>query len=146
MLQNQSPGDKAKIIYSFFDFNDIAKQSVEVMVRSLIYELVLKADGIPKSVQNLYSKQQSVTSTTGLPRPDEWKDVLVALLQDTERTCIFIDALDECAESESQDLLKTIKTLFEKGGAHIKLLLTSRPSPSSRPLSILKLSGLAQMR
>lgn len=140
MLHNRSLNDgKANIVYFFFDFNDIAKQSVEGMVRSLIYQLVAKADGVPKTVQNLYSKHQAAPSMTSPPRPEEWQEVLIALLQDTERPFVFIDALDECAESESQDLHKTIRGLFKKGGAHAKWLLTARPSP--RLLSFLQVPG-----
>jgi hypothetical protein len=140
VLHNRSLNDgKANIVYFFFDFNDIAKQSVEGMVRSLIYQLVAKADGVPKTVQNLYSKHQSAPSVASPPRPEEWQKVLIALLQDTERLFIFIDALDECAESESQDLQETIQRLFKKGGAHAKWLLTARPSP--RLLSFLQVSG-----
>ena len=140
VLHNRSLNDgKANIVYFFFDFNDIAKQSVEGMVRSLIYQLVAKADGVPKTVQDLYSKHQSVPSVASPPRPEEWQKVLIALLQDTGRLFVFIDALDECAESESQDLLETIQKLFKKGGAHAKWLLTARPSP--RLLSFLQASG-----
>jgi hypothetical protein len=140
VLHNRSLNDgKANIVYFFFDFNDIAKQSVEGMVRSLIYQLVAKADGVPKTVQNLYLKHQSAPSVASPPRPEEWRMVLIALLQDTERPFVFIDALDECAESESQDLQETIQKLFKKGGAHAKWLLTARPSP--RLLSFFQVSG-----
>ena len=140
VLHNRSLNDgKANIVYFFFDFNDIAKQSVEGMVRSLIYQLVAKADGVPKTVQNLYSKHQSAPSVASPPRPEEWQMVLIALLQDTERPFVFIDALDECTESEGQDLQETIQKLFKKGGAHAKWLLTARPSP--RLLSFLQASG-----
>jgi len=140
VLHNQSLDDgKANIIYFFFDFNDVAKQSVEGMIRSLIYQLAAKADGVPKAVQNLYSKHQSASSATSLPRLEEWQEVLITLLQDIERPFIFIDALDECTEWESRDPLITIQKLFKKGAAQAKWLLTTRPSP--RILSALQQSG-----
>ena len=132
VLHNRSLNDgNANIVYFFFDFNDIAKQSVEGMVRSLIYQLVAKADGVPKTVQNLYSKHQSAPSVASPPRPEEWQKVLIALLQDTERPFVFIDALDECAESESQDLQETIQTLFKKGRSSRQVAVDSAAiSPS----------------
>lgn len=134
VLHSRSPNwGKSNIIYFFFDFNDIFKQNVESMVRSLIYQLLAKADEVPEAVQKFYAKHQSTASVVSSPRSEEWQDILVALLRDTDQTFVFIDALDECADSESPILGGTIQRLFKEGGAHAKWLLTARPS--ARPLS-----------
>jgi hypothetical protein len=131
VLHNRSLNDgKARVIYFYFDFNDVAKQSVEGMVRSLIYQLVARADRVPKAIQTLYSKHQSTPSVATQPRLEEWQTVLVTLLQTAQQTFVFIDALDECAELPGWVLTETLQQLYKKGGARNKWLLTARTSPN----------------
>lgn len=111
------------------------------MVRSLIYQLVAKADDVADCVQKFYAKHLSAASIESPPRLEEWEGVLCTLLRDTERPFVFIDALDECIESERQDLLQTIQSMFNNGGPHIKVLLTARPQPSSAPSHFLNQCG-----
>lgn len=110
------------------------------MVRSLIYQLVAKGDGVPDFVQKLYTTHLSASSQASPPRLEEWTGILLTLLQGTERPYIFIDALDECAEPrlESLSLRGILSEILTRGGEHAKLLATSRPSSSLGPVSLLK--------
>jgi hypothetical protein len=54
------------IIYFFFDFNDVAKQSIEGMIRSLIFQLIAKLDEVPQIVRKLYSTHQSLSCIQSL--------------------------------------------------------------------------------
>ncbi len=132
------------ILYFFFDFSDIVKQNVDNTVRALIHQLVEKSDSIPKIIQKLYTKHHSSSSIASAPSPEDWGDALISLLQLTSRPYVFIDALDECANSETHLLWTTIRSLLDKGGSRIKLLLTARlsarPLPASERLRVLELT------
>ena len=129
------------IIYFFFDFNDVAKQSVEGMIRSLIFQLIAKLDEVPQIVRKLYSTHQSPTSLSALPSFKDWQDILIFLLRSSIASFIFIDALDECAEAESNLLQETLQKLFKETGPRVKWLLTCRPS--QRSISVLEDIGFA---
>lgn len=134
-------GLNPSIIYFFFDFNDVAKQSVEDMIRSLTFQLIAKLEEVPQIVRKLYSTHQSATSLSALPPFKDWQDILIFLLRSTKASFIFIDALDECAEAESNLLQETLQKLFKETGPHVKWLLTCRPS--QRSISILQDIGFA---
>jgi hypothetical protein len=128
------------IIYFFFDFNDVAKQSVEGMIRSLIFQLIAKLE-VPQMVRKLYSTHQSPTSLSALLSFKDWQDILIFLLRSSIASFIFIDALDECAEAESNLLQETLQKLFKETGPRVKWLLTCRPS--QRSISVLEDIGFA---
>jgi hypothetical protein len=111
------------IAYFFFDFNDIAKQSIEDMVRSLVFQLIAQLDEIPDDLRKLHSKQRS-----SVPTLQVWCSILKSCLKSAKTRYIFIDALDECGEGEAHLLAETLYSLFGDTQMATNWFLTCRPS------------------
>jgi hypothetical protein len=107
--------------YFYFDFNDTQKQDPELMLRSLLCQLVQRSVVIPKGADALFSSCEN-----GKRQPS-----LHALLQVTKEAAqefthvyVVLDALDECAQrSELMDMLEAVAE-WQLDNLH--LLMTSR--------------------
>ncbi|PSN64889.1 HET-domain-containing protein [Corynespora cassiicola Philippines] len=107
--------------YFYFDFNDTQKQDPELMLRSLLCQLLRRAVVIPKGVDALF-----LSCENGQQKPSSH-----ALLQVTKEAAqefthvyVVLDALDECTQrSELMDMLETVVG-WQLDNLH--LLMTSR--------------------
>lgn len=121
LLQHCHDDTSIVTAYFYFDFNDTQKQDPELMLRSLLYQLVQRSVVIPKGVNALFSSCED-----GKRQPS-----LHALLQVTREAAqefthiyVVLDALDECTQrSELMDMLKTVAE-WQLDNLH--LLMTSR--------------------
>jgi hypothetical protein len=108
-------------VYFFFDFNDIQKQDPELMLRSLLCQLLERVALMPGSIDYLFlsygdgHRQPSVYALLDLTR---------YMIRRLDQVYIILDALDECMHrSELMDVLETV------AGWHLQnvhLLVTSR--------------------
>ncbi|KAH6655699.1 hypothetical protein BKA67DRAFT_534614 [Truncatella angustata] len=124
----QSAGSARTLLYFYFDFNDVDKQSLNKAVRSLITQLYFKRKDARKETDALYS-----SCNNGRRQPDQTS--LLALLrnmlqrQHDSEVWIVLDALDECHarnEGAASGLMSYIKSLRDCT-ANVHLLVTSRP-------------------
>lgn len=115
-------GDPGKVVaYFYFDFNDLQKQSPELMVRSLICQLSQKCVKIPTSLDLLFS---SCDNGHQNPSLDSQLDVLQQMIQEYPQCYIILDALDECKDrAELMDIISKI-TSWQLDNLHV--LVTSR--------------------
>ena len=85
------------LLYFYFDFNDIHKQTFEGTVRSLIRQLYIKLNGNWKQLNSLFASsaegQQQATIEV------LYRTLLDGIKQ-MEEIWIVFDALDECREEE----------------------------------------------
>ncbi|KAK8036681.1 hypothetical protein PG993_008664 [Apiospora rasikravindrae] len=121
----QSPACES-LIYFYFDFNDIEKQSLEKAVRSLITQLYYKRKDTRAEVDTLYS-----LCDKGGRRPDALTlyKVFQDMLQKVGEVWLILDALDECYlrdTSFANGLLPWIKRI-RGSGVNVHMLVTSRP-------------------
>ncbi|KAI1663836.1 hypothetical protein L13192_12233, partial [Pyrenophora tritici-repentis] len=121
LLQHCHDDTSIVTAYFYFDFNDTQKQDPELMLHSLLYQLVQRSVVIPKGVDALF-----LSCEDGKRQPS-----LHALLQVIRETAqefthvyVVLDALDECTQrSELMDMLKTVVG-WQLDNLH--LLMTSR--------------------
>ncbi|OBT58918.1 hypothetical protein VE04_00567, partial [Pseudogymnoascus sp. 24MN13] len=115
-------GDPGKVVaYFYFDFNDLKKQSPELMVRSLICQLSQKCVKIPASLDLLFS---SCDNGNHNPSLDSQLDVLHQMIQEYPQCYIILDALDECKDrAELMDIINQISG-WQLDNLHV--LVTSR--------------------
>jgi hypothetical protein len=115
--------DNAGIVtaYFYFDFNDTQKQDPELMLRSLLSQLLQRSSTIPKSVEALF-----LSCGNGQRQP-----LLHALLEVTPQVMrqfthiyIVLDALDECTQREELLVMLEIVAGWQLNNVH--LLMTSR--------------------
>jgi ankyrin repeat domain-containing protein 50 len=128
MTENVNAAQSPVVMYYFFDFNDSAKQKVEGMIRSLVYQLVSKADKIPDVVAHEYKRQHEGRHSAVDSRLAGWVVILQELLENAHKPFIFIDALDECDETEQTLLVSTFQKLLGEKDLLVKWLFTCRPT------------------
>lgn len=105
------------VLYFFFDFTDIDKQSTDKLVRSLISQLCSKCEDFRKELDRLYS-----SCGNGLQQPP-YESLVGTFLQMVNfgKIRIVLDALDEC--KARTDLLSLLEDLTTAG---CSLIATSR--------------------
>ncbi|PZD28104.1 multiple ankyrin repeat protein single kh domain protein, partial [Pyrenophora tritici-repentis] len=107
--------------YFYFDFNDTQKQDPELMLRSLLCQLLQRSVIIPKGVDALFS---SCENGQRQPLMHTLLEVTQQTVQDFTQVYVVLDALDECTQRlELMDVLETVAR-WELNNLH--LLMTSR--------------------
>ncbi|KAK3361270.1 ankyrin repeat-containing domain protein [Lasiosphaeria ovina] len=118
-----SQKSNTRVIYFYFDFSDAKKQSVADLIKSLIYQLISAHSDIPEAAEALFTKCNGLTE----PGLDELFGLLMAEISRTERTFVFVDALDECPKEERPAFLETF---FQNSlPDNLSLWITSRREP-----------------
>jgi len=125
-MQTTPATNGVQIAYFFFDFNDSTKQTVESLLRSLVFQLAVSVDNIPMSLESLYAKHHHDRRSSTLPTTAEWASVLLQLLSEKEIFYIVIDALDDCLEEER--LIESLNYLVSESTASTRWLFTCRIS------------------
>ena len=115
-----------QIAYFFFDFNDLAKQTVEGMLRSLVFQLAMSLESIPKALEELHERHHQYRAPNARPTVEEWIEILVNLLNEKERFYVVVDALDECQEEIF--LVHHLRDIVSRSADSTRWLFTSQVS------------------
>ncbi|KAJ5935168.1 hypothetical protein N7466_004715 [Penicillium verhagenii] len=116
--------NSATICYFFFKDHD--QNTIRQALCALLHQLFSKKVNLIKHAMEEFQKngQGLINSTNSL-----WT-VLRNSLEDAEAgsVVLVLDALDECTESDFEDLIRNVKGQFRRGQSKtLKCLLTSRP-------------------
>ncbi|KAH7007957.1 uncharacterized protein B0I36DRAFT_378693 [Microdochium trichocladiopsis] len=106
----------------YFDFNDTAKQKMDGVLRSLLFQLY-KLGSRSKDLDSLYQ-----CHLDGQRQPDTLTltNCLRAMIKGSKTTYVILDALDECLERK--ELLGWMKEFFTIPDlSHVHLIATGRP-------------------
>ncbi|UKZ66398.1 uncharacterized protein TrAtP1_007573 [Trichoderma atroviride] len=112
------------VAYFYFSFTDPQKQGVDIMLASIIKQILACRPSIPQSALRL--KEYKVSGK----RPDT--QTLTTALNDAifgfSAVYIVIDALDECPtlSGERKKLFKALNAILDKAPENLHLLFTSR--------------------
>ncbi|RYN52528.1 hypothetical protein AA0117_g13366, partial [Alternaria alternata] len=121
LLQYCHDNTSMVMAYFYFDFNDTQKQDPELMLRSLLCQLLQSSVGIPKGVDALFS---SCENGKRQPPLHMLLEVTRQAMQEFTQVYVILDALDECTQrSELMDMLETVAR-WQLDNLH--LLMTSR--------------------
>ena len=110
------------LAYFYFDFSDITKQDCRALASSLVFQLATSSEAC-----QTYLKEQRKPS--GSPTYDELLVMLSDLIGLSDRTCIVIDALDECPDrARRRDLPRFLQHLcrFDGDDKRLHIFITSR--------------------
>ncbi|EHK42555.1 hypothetical protein TRIATDRAFT_12080, partial [Trichoderma atroviride IMI 206040] len=113
----------------YFFFKDQDHNTMRQALCALLHQLFSKRSSlIEHAIKEYHSDGKGLINNTRLL----WKILHNAIndLRNTESIVIVLDALDECAESEFDDLVWNIKEQFsdnQMGHSRLKYLLTCRP-------------------
>ncbi|KAJ7080225.1 ankyrin repeat-containing domain protein [Mycena epipterygia] len=109
------------VAYFYFDFREANKQSTEIMLRSIIFQLSAQS---PHPYSALDQQYQALKGQM-LPTYQNLLDVLDKLLLELRCTYIVLDALDECNDDDL--LVPFILKLRGWTNSPLHLLFTSQP-------------------
>ncbi|KAK4182171.1 vegetative incompatibility protein HET-E-1, partial [Podospora australis] len=118
--------DDVITIAFYFDFSNTAKQTVDALLRSLVFQLHKRKPNI-KELDKLY---QRLDDGSRQPNTEDLISSLQALMKDSKTIFIILDALDECIEK--QQLIKWMETLTAPDLSNVHVLVTSRPEEEFR--------------
>ncbi|SCO52837.1 uncharacterized protein FFMR_11206 [Fusarium fujikuroi] len=104
----------------YFDFNDVEKQSLYGLLRSLAFQLC--QCGGEAALAMLYELFTSCENGSRDPDESHLESCIKSMLDTIGRVFILIDALDECKSKDS--LLTWLSRLAEE---NVQFLLTARP-------------------
>jgi hypothetical protein len=121
-LQQHCDDDSGKVtVYFYFDFNDAQKQNPELMLRSLLFQLLQRSVIIPKCVDALF---WSCGSGQQQPSLHVLLEVAPQVMRQFTHVYIVLDALDEC--TQRFELMEMLETVAGWQLDIVHLLMTSR--------------------
>lgn len=121
LVQPCESGAGMVTVYFYFDFNDARKQDPELMLRSLLSQLLQASSKVPESIEDLFS---ACGDGQQQPPLHSLLQVLSLVMQDFTHVYIVLDALDEC--TKRQDLMDMLETVAAWQHSNMHLLMTSR--------------------
>jgi hypothetical protein len=123
VLDHLAKWNDGLILSFFFDFNDVAKQTLEGMLRSLAFQLY---DGGVDSADHLDAGFQTHRNGSDQPTKKVLWNVVFKMLVAYRKVYIVLDALDESKTRDAVvDWIRDVVSRREL--LHVQLLLTGRP-------------------
>lgn len=118
------------LLYFFFDFREVKKQSLEELARSLVYQLHCQDGGLQEPLDSL---RKACGKGHNAPSTDKLLEIFSKVSTRIDRKIyLILDALDESSVSRQsasvsrQYLLDWIKSIAESTSFKFHLLVTSR--------------------
>ena len=108
------------VIHFYFDYKYQSKQKAEDVIRSLLKQSVYELDSILEEVKSAY---QQASEKGQQPNIKALIDLFIACSRKFAQIFIFLDAYDECAESERKSLATFFRHL--DAGANIRTYVTT---------------------
>jgi hypothetical protein len=127
IIENLNPLFSQTLLYFYFDFNDIHKQTFKNMIRSLISQLYHK---YPETTQELDTLFSSCENGRQQPTSALLYKVLLHMIEQVNEVWLVLDALDECRTRKgpsTEGLLSWIREVLDSSQRNVHLLVTSRP-------------------
>lgn len=111
------------VLYFYFDFRGIVKQSFRVMIHSLILQLYLKVEDTRAPLNLLYHLNEH-----NQPTVKSLCTTFLDMIRQLDRVYVILDALDECqtgSGSQMEALVSWMQDFVERSN-NVHLLATSR--------------------
>ncbi|THW00734.1 hypothetical protein D6D25_08823, partial [Aureobasidium pullulans] len=106
------------LLYFYFDFNDVRKQTLDGLLRSLVWQLK-SFSGNHASLEMLYDHGKLQAS---IPKLKELLET--TLFASSGHVIIVLDALDEC--TERSELLPWLSQIAGRCTSNVQIIITSR--------------------
>jgi hypothetical protein len=115
---------KQAVAYFYFDFRNERQQRMDVMLRSIIWQL---SECSPSQYSTLHELYKRLGNGKIQPQAAHLQEVLENLLSELCRTYIVIDGLDETTKIDWKHLIDFIHRLCHHAKSGLHLLFTSQP-------------------
>lgn len=113
--------DKARIAYMYFDYKNREEQTGDNVVRTLLKQLLLPSNLIPRGLESLYDDRHHQHKK---PEISKFSRQLLSISATFSSVYIMLDALDECSNDTLNDIFILVHELKNSG---VKVFCTSRP-------------------
>ena len=140
LIRVRDGNDNAAVAYYYFDFGNKLQGTLEAMLRSLLSQLLIQAQDIPRGLELLAQRHFAITrygtspgkiSTTG-PKPagvsqpsnSELVSAFQGVIEEFDDTYLIIDAPDESVELDR--ILDFLETIVNWKSESLHLLITSQ--------------------
>jgi nucleoside-triphosphatase THEP1 len=111
-------------IYFSRSENFKTETEIQAVLMELLRSLVERSEAYPDSMKNLYR-----IYSKSIPSSEEIMQVLAEILTKAERSCIIVDAIDECHHEKTLNpVLQNLRRLQE--WTKVGIVLTDRPGRS----------------
>lgn len=116
---------KCKSAYFYFEFQPVAEQNLNLVLRSLLRQLSANEALIPSAVKELFDTHHAIGHS---PSTKDLKDTLIRTIQELgKEVYIMLDALDEVVDKkERSKILEHFATLASSRLRNLHFLATSR--------------------
>ncbi|KAF8157624.1 hypothetical protein K438DRAFT_1777121 [Mycena galopus ATCC 62051] len=112
------------VAYFYFDFRNDRQQHMDIMLRSIIWQLSEYSLSPYSTLHELYKR---LGKGNIQPQHVHLREILKTLLSELDQTYIVIDGLDECNKTDWKHLIKFIHSLCHPAKCALHLLFTSQP-------------------
>ncbi|ELR06088.1 hypothetical protein VC83_07746 [Pseudogymnoascus destructans] len=119
-IQEAIQGTKAATAYLYCDYKNPKTQSELELLSSVARQLAEQTSSMPSAVNEFCDKNAEKRRN---PTGDEWIALIKSISHVFQRTYLFVDALDECPETNRENFL----SLISKIEPFVWLFITSRP-------------------
>ncbi|MCJ1394650.1 hypothetical protein MMC18_007530 [Xylographa bjoerkii] len=119
-IEENTQRSKVAIAYVYCDYKDPKTQSEIQLLSSIIRQLAEQSKPLPPEVNAFRDKYAEKRRH---PTADERISLMRTISEHFERTYVFVDALDECAETNRERFLRLTKSIEH----FVSLFITSRP-------------------
>ena len=110
------------MLYVYFDYNDCLSQTELGVISNLLKQTISQLDLVPDSIKQLYEVS---TKTNTNPERSVLLRQLLSCAERFDTVYVILDALDECDDSQQDDVLNLINILLSQ--SQFKIMLSSRP-------------------
>ncbi|ETS86911.1 hypothetical protein PFICI_00739 [Pestalotiopsis fici W106-1] len=120
------------VIFFYCDHQEERRRKPVSIFQCLLRQLLLFAKEDHPARKQLYNRWQGrETQQLGLDL-EECQKYLSHLINDSAKTTVILDALDECEPSSRRYIIEGLKTLLEKCSKPLRILVSSRPERDIR--------------
>jgi Cdc6-like AAA superfamily ATPase len=113
------------LLYFYFDFTDVGKQTLRGVVCSLIIQLYHTCKSAQEPLDALFASDKNMQ-----PSCESLSRILHIMFERAGEVWIVLDAIDECAERKggpTEGLLSWMRNLVKRENSNVHCLVTSRP-------------------
>lgn len=114
-------GNRSAISYFYFKYDDIEHQSVDLVARRILKQLVWQHGSIHPTLYRIYQNHKC-----DLPcKLSTFVDLIHSYCNDFASIYVFLDGLDECTSDQQSTIIDFIIQL--RRSAKVRLFLTAQP-------------------
>ena len=120
-LREYFDGQNVAVLHLYFNYRDQTDQAIGQTIASLLKQLAIARQHLPKPIFELYRKLKTQERR---PQLQDLELAFSLTCQSIDRVFVIVDALDECDSKNRKAFLRSLSSL--QGNKPLSILMTSR--------------------